>query len=418
MEKQQVKFSLKGFISALLMIMTVTAASGASSGTDEEALDEFLSLADIASRALIQEVPPESESPGQPRLRQHTQHFIDSYAVRALAVAYDLTGRKRYWEACRHWTDQMLRYQSKMIPEGAYYMGYGRKPEESKGNWFVADCSSIAMAVLATAVRCTDESRRKRYLDSARSFAELVMQNWVRESGGITDGFWPKSDKEWWCSSALFAAFAFQMYGLTGEEKYKKVALDAVDWLLDFEYNGTILYEFEKGAPTTIFYILEAYAAGLPYFEPGSARQKAVFTRFSQTTEWIIWNQTKEGWWDYDPNNWGVKLNGFPCHLLIYLHHVADTSRRKLESIAPSGETLPFEKLVSNSVDRAFKYLITHGPEKTVFTQQVAFAMMSFAEKLSPDELYHKKSAVFPYKRYSEKELIRIHQKRQGRKRK
>jgi hypothetical protein len=378
-----------------------------------EVLDHFLFLADLAAEALRQEPAASRVTLSKPRIRKYYQFFVDSYAVRALAVAYDLTGRERYFAACRTWSDRMLRHQSTMIPPGAYYMNYHRKPGESTGQWFVADCGSIAMGIVATAARCTDETERKRYMDSARSFARLVTENFVRESGGITDGHWKKSDKEWWCSTALFSAFAFQLYGMTGNEIYKKVAIDAVDWLLRFEYNGTILYKFEQGAPTTIFYILEAYASGLPYFEPGSKRQQKVFERLSQTVEWITDTQTPEGTWDYNPDNWGVKLGGLPCHLLIYLKHVQEKSFRQREWLSPSGEFVSFENLVTRAAEKALHYFATKGPDGKAFTQKNAFTMMSYAEKLCPDELYHKTSVKFPYKKYSEQELSQLLKERQ-----
>ena len=375
---------------------------------DLEVLDHFLSLADLAVQALSLEPAPDRTSREKNPFRAYPQFFVDSYAIRALAVAYDLTGRERYFNACRTWSDRMLRHQSKMIPQGAYYMNYHRKPGESTGQWFVADCGSIAMGVLATAVRCTDRTERERYLDSARSYAGLVIENFVRESGGITDGHWEKSDREWWCSTALFGAFAFQLYGITGEETYRKVALDAVDWLLEFDYNGTILYEFEQGAPTTIFYILEAYVSALPYLEPGSQRRQKVFQRLSQTVEWIADTQNPEGTWDYNPDNWGVKLGGLPCHLLIYLKHVPDKQARMRECLAPTGESVSFENLAVSSVEKALHYFATKVPAGKALTQQDAFTMMSYAEKLCPDELYHKTGVTFPYKTYSEQELSRL----------
>lgn len=365
----------------------------------EAELAEFLSFSDITAKALKR--APEYGN-------AHYQNFVDSYAVRALAVAYDITGRERYMETCRAWSDRMLQYQSRMIPEGAYYIGYFREPGETTGQWFVADCGSIVMGILATAVRCENETDKNRYLNSARSFAELVMKNFIGDAGGVTPGYWNKSDKEWWCSTALFSAFAFQMYGITGEEKYKKVGIEAVDWLLQFEYDQTILYSFETGAPTTIFYILEAYAAGLPYLKADSKRQKEVFRRFSQTAEWIIDNQNKDGWWDYDPDNWGVKLNGFPCHLMIYLRHAHDRSRRQLKSVSHSGNLVSFQNLIINANERALKYLAAKGPQKSAFNQQMAFAMMSYAERFCPDELYHKTNNEFLYKKYSEQELIQL----------
>lgn len=48
--------------------------------------------------------------------------YWDAYVARALCVAYDMTGKQSYLDACKAWSGRMLEYQSGMIPEGAYYM--------------------------------------------------------------------------------------------------------------------------------------------------------------------------------------------------------------------------------------------------------------------------------------------------------
>ncbi len=63
-----------------------------------------------------------------------------------------MTGKQEYLDACKLWSDRMIECQNAMIPKGAYYMQYGRRPGEDKGDWYVADCSSIALGVLATFV--------------------------------------------------------------------------------------------------------------------------------------------------------------------------------------------------------------------------------------------------------------------------
>jgi len=367
-------------------------------------LRHFLELSDFAVRALSEEPPDREGYRVNPGLRDYYMFFVDSYAVRALAVAYDLTGRQAYLDACRAWTERIIRHQNRMIPPGAYYMNYHRKPGESEGQWFSADSGSIAMGVLATALRTEELEERRRYVNSARAYVELVLERFVRASGGVTDGFWEKSDSEWWCSTALFSSSAFQLYNLTGEEKYKGAALNGVDWLLNFDYGDTILYDFEDGAPTTIFYILEAYSSALPYLYPSTLRQQRVFERFSQTVEWIVDHQTREGTWSYNPDNWGVKLGGLPCHLLIYLRHVKDKAARARRCISSAGKLAPFEDLVRDSTKRAVDYF-SSGKVGDIFTQRDAFTMMSYAELLCPDELYHKTSDQFPYRRLSEAEL-------------
>ena len=57
----------------------------------------FLELCD---RAAAKIGDPDSKGP----------YFVDSYAVRALCVAYDLTGNPKYLDACRQWSERMVGY--------------------------------------------------------------------------------------------------------------------------------------------------------------------------------------------------------------------------------------------------------------------------------------------------------------------
>ncbi|HLA40952.1 MAG TPA: hypothetical protein VJ417_13205 [Candidatus Glassbacteria bacterium] len=362
-------------------------------------LEHYLHLSDLADLALSGNPTDNSNYRDETSVRAYPQFFVDSYAVRALAVAADLSGRKQYMRACRAWADRMLDYQERMVPRGAYYMNYHRKPGESEGEWFVADCGSIAMAVLAVAVRCDDSASRDKYLASVKSFADLVLGNYVRPSGGVTDGYWHLSDKEWWCSTALYTALALQLHGITGEPRYLAAALAGIDWLLGFEYDGTILYRFEDGAPTTIFYILEAYVSALPYLEQGSERRRKVVEKLSASVEWMADTQNRDGTWDYSPDNWGVKLGGLPCHMLIYLRHCGEDPRAVFPIISTSGYAVSFSRFIEQSAARALGFFSSQGLKKSdkKFTQQDAFTMMSYGELLCPGELYSKKNAAFPF---------------------
>ena len=44
--------------------------------------------------------------------------YQDSYAVRALAVAYDMSGKRQYLDACRRWSARMVEHQARMAPAG------------------------------------------------------------------------------------------------------------------------------------------------------------------------------------------------------------------------------------------------------------------------------------------------------------
>src|ERR1035437_738048 len=163
-------FSLSLTVGLCAAVCVPAPVRGAQSGT-AEFRSQFLQLCDLAGA----------------QIRAGTRKdpfFVDSYAVRALCVAYDMTGKQEYLDACRAWSERMIGFQEKMLPHGAYYMHYGRKPGDAKGAWYVADSSSIGMDVLATAIRC-DGAEKKRFLNSTKAFAALVVDNYLGKSGGV-----------------------------------------------------------------------------------------------------------------------------------------------------------------------------------------------------------------------------------------
>ena len=192
-------------------------------GEEPDLRAEFLAICDGGCNDLATQVRAVE--------RKGRAFYWDSYVVRGLCVAYDITGKRSYLDAARLWSDKMIEYQKEMIPAGAYYMQYGRRPGESQGSWYVADCSSIALGVLATSIRCGDPADKAKYLESVESFASLVARNFVRPSGGVTDGYWPESDDEWWCSTGIYGSLAFCLHDETGDPSYLKAGLGTIDWL-------------------------------------------------------------------------------------------------------------------------------------------------------------------------------------------
>jgi hypothetical protein len=319
----------------------------------------FLQLCDLAATEI--NVPGRKEP-----------FFVDSYAVRALCVAYDMTGKKEYLDACRKWSEHMLTEQAKMIPRWAYYMNYNRKPAEDKGGWYVADSSSIAMGVLATAVRCSG-AEKQRFLDSARQFAALVMDNYIGPGGGIRNGLWPKFDGEWWCSSGIFGSLAFLLYDETGEERYLKTALGTVGWLNRLELAKAEPYPVSEMGPTMPMYVLEAYSAGLRHLQARNELRKAALARIDSTLEWVTAQQQRPPLQRQWPANvrWGMKFGGLPFHEYV-------ASR-----VLPDGP-----KLIADG-DREMAALgSVVFTNKIAFTQLPVFMMMSYAERLSPGDIY------------------------------
>ncbi len=279
--------------------------------------------------------------------KTHHPFFIDSYGVRSLCVAYDITGNNKYLDACQSWAIRMVNYQKKMIPRGAYYIDYGRKPGEKKGDWYVADCSSIAMGVLSTAIRCKGAERR-RLLHSVEEFGSLVIKSFVRPSGGVTDGYWPQYDGAWWCSSSLFGSFSFLLYKNTANKKYLNVALGIVDWLNKQDLATVQPLPLSHQGPSLLMYVLECYSAGWPYLSREMSRKQDALKQIDWCLNWVETQQKiplgKRDWpilsW------WGAKYGGLPFHENIYsrlfgdrhLKTLADREVRLLSPIALSND--------------------------------------------------------------------------------
>jgi len=326
---------------------------------------EFLELCDAGC--------PIIEKQARTTKRIGRAFYWDAYLVRALCVAYDMTGKKEYLRVCRLWSDRMIEYQNGMNPKGAYYMQYGRRPGQDEGSWYVADSGSIASAVLATAIRCTDKADKERYLNSVKSFAELVANKFVRPSGGVTDGYWRKSDKEWWCSTGTYGSVAFCLYDETDDERYLKIGLGAIDWLNQQDLL-TVAVHFppKEITPTVMMYCLEAYSAGLAHLEPDTERYKSTTAQLVKTHAWMLENQGGRAGIDYI-SQWGSKFGGLPFHMYAYAGH------------------MPESQSVVAAADRELRHIasaLAKSPPSNQRDQLALFAMMSYAEKLSPGAIY------------------------------
>lgn len=344
--------------------------------------DEFLNLCDMARDELNKEITPYDETYRtvvEPKTH-HMPFFEDAYAVRALAVAYDITGKQPYLDACKHWADRVIALQEKMTPKGAYYLNYGRAPGATSGDWWVADSGSVAMAILATAARVTDKAEKDRYLNSVKSFAKLVLDNYVSKDGGITDGLWSHYDGPWWCSTATFSAAAYLLYDETGDPQYLKTATGGTDWLAahDFRKNDPPAWDAMGGSPGVVFYIGESHAVALGHRAPDDARRKAVAAQVAQMSQWMKDNQQGRGAKnDLNYLKGATYMAGLPY--LMY---------------AFAGQ-LPEHRDLDQAGDQELRYV--HGllfksgnpPVSLVETWEVmTWAMMSYAERLCPGALF------------------------------
>ncbi len=308
--------------------------------------------------------------------------YWDSYAVRSLCVAYDLTGNQKYLDACILWSKRIIEFQQKMIPEGAYYMLYGRKPVQNEGEWFVADCSSIALGVLATAVRCSNPSEKQLLLNSVTSFSSLVSNNYVRSSGGVCNGFWPKSYDEWWCPTALYGSLSFQLYKETADTTYLKLGLGTIDWLNQINFlSADKFFPQEEIKPVVIMYCLEAYSSAFPFLDPESERYKLAMAQWDFSFRWMAENNQGKSGVDY-VHQWGSKFGGLPFHIFTYASFIPGND----SLVLLANQELDYVLKILEKPELSSEYGV---PEFYSQLDQLAiFTMFSMCQKISPGTVY------------------------------
>jgi uncharacterized protein YyaL (SSP411 family) len=368
---------------AISALSSFTPAAQADDFTNTQFRDHFLRLCDLSVKKITSK-------------KDKDPFFQDSYAIRALCVAYDMTGNTNYLNVCRQWSDQMISNQDRMTPPGAYYMNYNRKPGQTNGDWFAADSSSIGMGLVATSVRC-DAAERARLLDSAKKFADLVIARYVKPTGGVTDGCWHQSTNEWWCSSGLFGSFAFNLYANTGDKKYLDAAMGCANWLSHWDLTKKQPFPLKQQGPAMLMYVMECYSAGWPYLSQDAGAKDSAQAKVQWCLNWMtnqqqqpikwVWVQSlraprmltrpepaqkipMQGSWPLS-RWWGMKFGGLPFHEYIFSHYFSD-DHLKAEGDAQMERLAP----------------LVFAPKKPDMTQLPMFMMMSYAERLDPGDIY------------------------------
>ncbi len=306
----------------------------------------------------------------------HMPAFEDAHAVRALAVAYDLTGERRYLDACRHWAEWARDCQARMIPAGAYYMNHSRAPGENSGQWNAADSGTVGMGVLATALRC-EGAERDRYLASVRSFLTLVMDNYVKSEGGISNGLWPEYAGPWWCSTATVGKLALLMHRATGEERYGLVGLRGVRWLAGHDFRQLKPITFEQRPSGTIFYCFDYYATGIRLENLDSTTRTRILDQFDAAADWLSRNQKSRGAPVPDYTEKNVDMAAMPSLMYAFARYAPN---RCGGLIAPADEELRY-------IRRLLLDGGTPNVSRLMIWEVMTWGMMSYAERLAPGSI-------------------------------
>lgn len=379
MDMQRVMVGLFAGVMTLDMSTLVGAQSvPARQQADADFKAQFLRLCDMACQELNKELTPFKGLEDTDPKTHHVPFFEDAHAIRALAVAYDITGKQAYLDTCKHWCDRIMAYQEKMIPKGGYYLNYCRPPGSTAGHWFVSDAGSIGLGVFATAVRCQDKNDKARYLESVEWLAKVVMPDRIGPNGGIIEELWEGSE-EWWCSTATFGALAIQLYEETGKEEYRKVGLGALGWMIGRDFRTATVIGFDRRPSGVIFYDFELYVAGMKYLAAGSEERKAAIAQIAEALKWMDENQKGRG--------------GNPSFGYMDNHH-SDMSALPFLMYAFAAQLPEYRDLVPEA-DRELRYIDKlllkekNLPISSIFYwASMSWGMMSYAEKLSPGSLF------------------------------
>jgi hypothetical protein len=345
---------------------------------DLAAKSRFLRLCDVACQELNKPITPflwtYVTNSGNPKAH-HMPFFEDAHAVRALCVAYDMTGDIKYLDTCQRWTDRVIAFQNQMTPDSAYYMNYGREPDADRGNWYVADSGTIGMGVLATSIRALDVTDKLRYLNSVRAFAELVTKNYVGKNGGIANGLWGGYHEEWWASTATAGALLFLLDAEVASGEYSEVALQAFDWMLLHGLRKAVYPSFEQKPAAVVFYYGQFYAIALHHSALQGSRREAANVPITEMLEWLSKNQKGRGAINYFVSTY---MAGMPYLMTAF-----------------AGELPQAPPALRSAADEELRYidaiLFKDGvPDATQLStwELMSWAMMSYAEKLSPSALF------------------------------
>jgi hypothetical protein len=114
----------------------------------------------------------------------------------------------------------------------------------------------------------------------------------------------------------------------------------------------------------------------MPHLEPQSERRKGAEIQIARGLKWMAENQhaaAGDERWDYN-SQWGSKLGGLPFQMYVFARH------------------LPGRAELATAADEELRQVgsVIFKDGAPPLSQLVAFAMMSYAEKVSPGGLYRK----------------------------
>jgi hypothetical protein len=276
--------------------------------------------------------------------------FRGAYYMRTLVAGYEIFGERRYLDIAKAYADKLLERQ---LPTGYWPAGYGAI--------YLADTAS-AIGLFIARDRHVDEGRRLKYLDAVRRHVTAIEADglinasggigagWRRLANGRTSG---KSTREYTVGSALCGGEVFTwIFHKTREEKYRRVAANALRWVLGtMADDGRIPYIFEaegtdlrrKGDPRndgllwkripydTAAYVGEGIAAFDGHCDSPDLRAE-IRRKIAPHIEWLLRTQNDNGTWGIMDSH-DLKRSPLLVNFLSWYYRAVRPDRRIVRAI-------------------------------------------------------------------------------------
>ncbi|MCK4885867.1 MAG: hypothetical protein KAS96_00700 [Planctomycetes bacterium] len=269
----------------------------------------------------------------------HKAIFVNGYNYRTQLGLYEITGDKKHLNNVKKWAAQLLDSQK---PQGYWGTGYGAV--------YFADTGS-ALGLLINYHKWATPKQQKRIIKALEKYITMLekgdgKESFIHENGALGAGYhFAKDGKtfsdtfngDYTISTSLSGSQIFAaMYYLTGEEKYKTIAIKATNWLLDsMADDGKLPYIIDSWNPgrknkeylwyrwtyDTSAYVSEGFIAAWTYIDDPAFR-KPFEKRVKAHVNFLLWTQNDDGSWAKKGSHDQLRSHGLVNLLLWYYYNV------------------------------------------------------------------------------------------------
>ncbi len=189
----------------------------------------------------------------------------------------------------------------------------------------------------------------------------------------------PNPIKEFWIATSLFSELAWHLYDVTKIEKYKNVAMEACDWLLNFDYSkaevtpGT---RFEDGITTFVVYLGEGLVTNAEYLHDNQDYYPKIKEKLRSLVDLVMQNQRSDGSMECRVKWWRQKMPAMYLVLDWYYRHIDEDPK-----IAKAAQ-----KILKYTFSEAAEVYIHTG----IHTQTTTFTFLALAGKCVPGSVFPK----------------------------